>query len=264
MKKWILLAIVLGLVLAAIALGALRVHLPANAGRLQGFISPGPLSNAHAFLEQKCSTCHTSIHGVEGANCIVCHANNDILLQRQPTAFHADISRCADCHIEHQGVSVRPVVMNHAALARIGSGELSKSPPKTETLAKADLIRRWLRDQPGTARLETALDCITCHATKDRHVGLFGTGCSDCHGTDQWTIADYRHPSPRSLDYAQCHQAPPSHYMEHFAMVSKKTISQGSLGGSRCCDNVQVNQCYRCHQTTAWNDLRGVGYYKHH
>lgn len=183
MKKWILLAIVLGLVLAAIALGALRVHMPANAGRLQGFISPGPLSNAHAFLEQKCSTCHTSIHGVEGANCIVCHANNDILLQRQPTAFHADISRCADCHIEHQGVSVRPVVMNHAALARIGSGELSKSPPQTETLAKAELIRRWLRDQPGTARLETALDCITCHATKDRHVGLFGTGCSDCHGT---------------------------------------------------------------------------------
>jgi hypothetical protein len=52
--------------------------------------------------------------------------------------------------------------------------------------------------------------------------------------------------------------------MEHFAMVSKKTISRGNLGGSQCCDNVQVNQCYRCHQTTSWNDLRGVGYYKHH
>ncbi|MBX9658164.1 MAG: hypothetical protein K2X00_06320 [Nitrospiraceae bacterium] len=263
MKKWILSVVVLGLALAALALGVVRVHMPANAGQLQGFISPGPLSDAHAFLEQQCSTCHTSIRGVEAANCIVCHTNNDILLQRQPTAFHADISRCAECHIEHRGVSVRPVAMDHAALAGIGWSELRTSDPETETLSSADLIRYWLRDQSVAARPATALDCITCHATKDRHVGLFGKNCSDCHGTEQWTIADFRHPSARSVDCAQCHQAPPSHYMEHFAMVSKNVVARGSLG-SRCCDNVQVNQCYRCHQTTAWNDLRGVGYYKHH
>ncbi|MBI3736827.1 hypothetical protein HY256_09975 [Candidatus Sumerlaeota bacterium] len=53
----------------------------------------------------------------------------------------------------------------------------------------------------------------------------------------------------------QCHQAPPSHYMMHFEMVSMKVAGQ---------EHAEVSQCYLCHQTTAWNDIRGVGWYKHH
>ncbi|WP_077729701.1 hypothetical protein [Methylocaldum sp. 14B] len=256
MSKGLLMVIVLGLVLAAVALGAFQVHVTANAGRLQRFISPGELSAAHGFLEEKCSACHTSIHGVEAAKCIVCHANNEPLLQRQPTAFHANIGRCAGCHIEHQGVSIRPVVMDHALLARIGWDDLSTSAPETESRVTADRIRHWLRDRPGgLTRLDAALDCATCHATKDRHIGLFGADCSQCHGTKQWTIAGYRHPSARSLDCAQCHQAPPSHYMEHFRMVSQRVVGK---------PHAPVNQCYLCHQTTAWNDIKEVGWYKHH
>lgn len=256
MIKWIFVWIVLGLVLAAVAVGALRVHVAGYAGRLQGFISPGKLSMAHAFLEEKCSACHASIHGVEGANCIVCHANNENLLQRQPTAFHANIGRCAECHIEHRGMNVRPVVMDHAALARIGLSELSTSAPDTDNRVTADRIRNWMGGQSGSSnRLAATLNCAMCHATKDRHFGLFGNECSECHGTEQWTIAGYRHPSARSLDCAQCHQAPPSHYMEHFEMISMKVAGV---------EHANVNECYRCHQTTSWNDIRGSGFYKHH
>lgn len=28
--------------------------------------------------------------------------------------------------------------------------------------------------------------------------------------------------------------------------------------------HAEVRQCYLCHQTTAWNDIRDVGLYKHH
>jgi hypothetical protein len=28
--------------------------------------------------------------------------------------------------------------------------------------------------------------------------------------------------------------------------------------------HAKVEQCYLCHQTTAWNDIKGVGWYKHH
>jgi hypothetical protein len=28
--------------------------------------------------------------------------------------------------------------------------------------------------------------------------------------------------------------------------------------------HARVDQCYQCHQTTAWNDIKGVGWYKHH
>ncbi len=257
--------IVCGLVLAAVAGGALTVHVRANAGRWQRLLAPGPLTVAHAFLEDKCTACHTPIHGVEAAKCIGCHANNEALLQRQPTAFHATIGRCAACHAEHQGVSVRPIVMDHHVLARIGLDQLSTSALDTEAYTTADRIRHWLRDQTGdVTRLDATLNCATCHGTKDRHVGLFGADCSQCHGTERWTIAGYRHPSPRSLDCAQCHQAPPSHYMEHFEMVSMKVVGLENVVATQCCGKVQVSQCYRCHQTTSWNDIRGVGYYKHH
>jgi hypothetical protein len=71
----------------------------------------------------------------------------------------------------------------------------------------------------------------------------------------KWTIPEFRHPSPRSTDCVQCHQAPPSHYMEHFHMVSARVAGK---------PHAQVSQCYQCHQTTSWNDIRGVGWYKHH
>jgi hypothetical protein len=232
MSKWLLMAIVLGLALAASALGVFRVHVTASASRLQDFVSPGKLSAAHAFLESDCSACHTPLHGIEAAKCIACHANNETLLQRQPTAFHSSIDQCsAGCHLEHQGAGMRPTAMNHAALAWIGLGETDASAP------------------------QRLLNCATCHATKDRHVGLFGSDCSLCHGTERWTITGYVHPSPRSSDCAQCHQAPPSHYMEHFRMVSEKVAGM---------EHAQVNQCFLCHQTTAWNDIKRVGWYKHH
>ena len=75
---------------------------------------------AHAFLEHNCAACHTPVKGVEATNCIVCHANNESLLQRQPTAFHANVGSCGECHREHQGRDQRPTDMDHRALARIG------------------------------------------------------------------------------------------------------------------------------------------------
>ena len=53
----------------------------------QAAVSPKPLSQAHAFLENNCNACHTPVQGVPAANCIVCHANDESLLKRQPTAF---------------------------------------------------------------------------------------------------------------------------------------------------------------------------------
>jgi hypothetical protein len=43
--------------------------------------------------------------------------------------------------------------------------------------------------------------------------------------------------------------------MEHFAMVSKRVALK---------PDARVEQCFLCHLTTSWNDIRGVGYYKHH
>jgi len=236
----------------------------------QHTVVPGDLSQPHAFLENNCAACHTSTKGVEAQNCIVCHANNHTVLERQPTAFHGNITACTACHLEHQGRVATTTKMDHVALARIGLKQLKSQSGPTQSDVKQ--IKLWLDKElgdphPANPHLrpeEGLLNCATCHQTKDRHVGLFGTNCASCHGTSKWTVAEFRHPAATSQSCAQCHQAPPSHYMMHFEMISKKIARQEDSQVAGCCGPTDVTQCYRCHQTTSWNDIKGVGWYKHH
>lgn len=43
--------------------------------------------------------------------------------------------------------------------------------------------------------------------------------------------------------------------MMHFSKMSAPLARQ---------PNAQVNQCYLCHQTTVWNDIKGLGLKKVH
>ena len=232
----------------------------AQASTWQRMAAPGELSTSHAFLQDKCAACHTPVKGVEAANCIVCHADNKTLLQRQPGAFHADVGSCVECHRdEHGGRVPLTIKMDHAALARIGLRRLETSPAARDPSRHA--VIDWLKQTDGPSpspqltRGESLLNCFTCHQTKDRHSGLFGADCAQCHGTEKWTVPEFRHPSTSNQSCAQCHQAPPSHYMMHFQMISMRVAGQM---------HAKVDQCFLCHQTTAWNDIRGVGWYKHH
>ena len=256
--SWAGFAIFTSVLVAAVVVAT--VYAPSSwskASTWQNMSSPGPLSGAHAFLKDNCAACHTPSKGAVGINCISCHANNAALLQRQPTSFHADITACAPCHVEHLG-GLAPTRMDHAALAHIGLSQL-----ESVKLFRSDsrrIQRRMNESRPLTENanitpLEATLNCAACHATKDRHRGNFGSDCASCHGVTKWTIPEYRHPSPNSQDCAQCHQAPPSHSMMHFKMVSASVARQ---------PDAKVSECYKCHQTTVWNDIKGVGWYKHH
>ena len=193
---------------------------------------PGPLTAAHASLAEDCAACHTPIRGVEASACIGCHALDAPLVERQTTAFHATIASCTGCHLEHLGVVELRGRMDHARFAQLVA-------------------------PPASARdvSERALDCASCHGRQDPHGTLFGSDCTGCHGTQVWSVAEYRHPNARSRDCAQCHAPPPSHRMEHFAMVSQRVARQ---------EHAPVNECFRCHLPTSWNDIRGVGLYDHH
>ena len=228
--------------------------------------NPGELSQAHAFLDHNCDACHTPFSGIEPVNCITCHANDENVLQRQPTAFHADINSCRECHIEHQGRASRITQMDHEKLVFIGMKQLSPPSVLDEEITEIVHGIKW-RIQKETLNLpstlknmslspgEHTLYCATCHQNNDQHYGLFGNDCSTCHETLRWTIPEFRHPSSASMDCAQCHQAPPSHYMMHFKMISATVAGK---------PNARVDQCFVCHQTTSWIDIKNVGLYKHH
>jgi hypothetical protein len=220
----------------------------------QGLANPGPLSAAHRFTAERCEACHTPHVGVEAGSCVACHAAAPALLAKQSTAFHATIGDCRGCHVEHEG-GTTPTAMDHAALAAagyertIGDADLRTPADRLVRLAEALGLRGDHRTDPAH------LDCTSCHSNQDPHRGLFGRECGSCHGVAGWSIAAYRHPSPGSTDCAQCHQAPPSHYMMHFEMVSQKVAGQ---------EHARVEQCYLCHTTDSWNNIKEVGWYDHH
>ncbi|WP_205963537.1 cytochrome c3 family protein [Roseicella aquatilis] len=233
---------------------------------------PGPLSRAHEFIGARCESCHVPTRGVEASTCLACHAAAaPELLTRPATAFHATIGECAGCHVEHLGRDRRPVDMDHAVL--VAAGHSTRAATSRGGGARPDgeahdiaRIRAFLSDSgadllggpPGprslAARDAATLDCAGCHANRDPHRSLFGRDCQGCHDTAAWTVRGWRHPSSSSRDCAQCHQAPPSHYMMHFMMLRMMTGQE----------HAGVEQCHLCHQTDSWNNIRGLGWFEMH
>jgi hypothetical protein len=255
------LAVWLALIVAVATAASLAVvHFERAASALQQFVRPGPLSPRHAYLGDRCASCHEPTVGVTVAKCTACHANAERLLGRQPTAFHASIEECAACHVEHQPTGIRPLLVDHVELAKVGGRTLARaSRADSDSAATLESLETWLRirgpDQLDAGAAREALNCAGCHDRRDPHFKRFGSDCGQCHGLESWIISGYQHPSSRSKECVQCHQAPPSHFMGHFSMVSQKFAGK---------EHASVDQCFECHNTTAWNDIVGVGFYKHH
>ena len=225
---------------------------------LQAAVSPGPLSSAHAFLGAQCESCHTPNLGIEVVSCVTCHSTNMPLLAKQSTAFHATIQDCRGCHVEHQGAEARPIKVDHSVLTKVAlrsAGAITGPPVATTTDAIA--IRQFLTRITGdrTPTDAQALDCQSCHSFRDIHQTFMGPECAKCHTVATWKVAGYLHPSPRSTECGQCHKPPPSHRMMHFVMMDQGIT--GQRGAS-------VEQCYACHLSDSWNDIKGVGWFKMH
>lgn len=202
-------------------------------------VDPGPLSSQHASLKADCETCHTPHKGAEPVKCIACHVGTDFGTKAS-TRFHANAKQCTTCHVEHDGGSSL-TRMDHLALL---DPELWRGTP---VFADA---------RPMTTKSKSAngLSCASCHAARDPHQGLFGKDCKSCHTLTDWKITKFRHPSVNSRQCAECHKAPPSHFMMHFEMVSQRVAKE----------RAPVNQCVACHTTDSWNNIRKVGWYDHH
>ena len=213
--------------------------------------APGPLSTGHAFLEERCESCHIPARGPVAEACVGCHAASEKLLSIPRTVFHASISECASCHVEHLGRERRPITMDHTALLsmmeQVKVAPIGPVPtgPRAEIERLYDFVAGALH--PPEDMAASSLNCSTCHANEDRHRGLFGSECAQCHNQQAWTISSFRHPSPRSSECASCHAAPASHSMMHFRMMVLPRAGQ---------PNARVEQCYLCHQVDAWTNMQ--------
>lgn len=237
MKIFVIILVIMEALIITLSIVAIRNDLGETKTSIWNTaVSPGPLSAAHASLNNKCETCHTPNQGIVAAKCITCHASTPELLMNPVTSFHANLSDCRGCHTEHLGNKVRPIHMNHAALERIALKHHSGP--------------HWQATQNAAS-----LNCQSCHAFQDKHHEFFGKQCAACHTTNSWKIPGYLHPSPTSTNCSECHKAPPSHRMMHFEMVDQFVTHE---------EGARFDQCYMCHKTDSFNDIKGVGWYKMH
>lgn len=220
----------------------------------QVMTNPGALAAAHASLEARCSTCHTPLRGAMVDRCIQCHAGASTLLLMQVTAFHANVTTCRPCHLEHRGRDAAISRRDHSVFAEVAFEEIRRMSAAGDAGALKQVIRleRWSGLESGGdqgSALESALNCNECHSNEDPHVGYFGSRCAGCHGTDNWSIQSYAHPSDLSTDCNQCHAPPNAHFSPMFKTMCAEKL--GKVG-------VATRDCYQCHRIVSWFEIRGA------
>jgi Doubled CXXCH motif (Paired_CXXCH_1) len=237
-----------GLWLAGFVVWLLLLPRPADAQ----FLSPGPLSAAHAKWDgdDKCETCHSAGSGVPNGKCNACH-EPIAKAEASGTGLHGRKFKgqpCAKCHSDHHGrgfamVRFAPSSFNHAE-----SGWPLRGAHATTKCASCHESKSYL----GLSQ-----SCTSCH--KDPHQNRFGAQCLTCHDEASWSslrLEKLDHDSTRyplrgahaSVKCQACHQGSPPKYegLEFSTCTScHQDPHQGKLGKG----------CESCHTVADWRKL---------
>ena len=152
-------------------------------------ISPGDLTNAHAYLEgiSNCTKCHDLGESVSKGKCLDCHKEIKSLVNAG-RGYHSSTEvkgkDCWKCHSEHNGRNFRIINFNEKTFDHEKTGySLTGKHAKTECdgCHKTDfIIDKELKKRKGTY-LGLKADCVGCH--EDYHQKTLGGECGNCHNT---------------------------------------------------------------------------------
>jgi len=189
---------------------------------VEPLLSPGSLARDHAGIP--CRDCHLPFRGLGESSCLRegCHTRGEISEER--TAFHEPSSPvpCWGCHPEHRGRGAELTLPFHATQgASYPCVRCHRTEGKEAHPEFAD------REDLGCHRCHPSLvtwkavdfdhrafsrECAFCHARPgdETHAALAGEGekCRECHGTDSWEPARYRHDllaAAKREDCVSCH-----------------------------------------------------------
>lgn len=183
------------------------------------FASEGPLSSAHAMMESKCYSCHTTQWTKSGLTmqerCVKCHAKVKLMKfhvsthQRSKEKGKREIieKTCVDCHKEHRGRDVRlshigdSVCRNCHKIFNIENDHLEFKPAKLEIQKQEDIGLKFghlahQKNEKNSEEINKKLEkgCLLCHQL-DSATGFFGfkrvnfdNGCKDCHPHQELSI----------------------------------------------------------------------------
>jgi len=201
----------LGWILPAAAL-AVSIPLVLGIGGTKKAFSNGPVSRAHAIFEDRCENCHSqAFSSVPDGACLKCHDGPAHPAKPIDTATLLDTPRCAQCHVEHRGVS---------RLAEVGDGNCTRCHSDLENHGKGVRIKgvAITRFSPkrhpefSPAGRGDARPLKLNHAkhmqlpAKDYPAMKLPMKCSDCHATDPNSAKGDLLPVTFEQNCRQCHQ----------------------------------------------------------
>lgn len=221
---------------------------------IEQLLSPGPLIEGHAKLEQDCNACHKPFSKEQQDTlCLDCHkpVKSDIA---QSQGFHGksqDVkdTKCSFCHSDHKGREFK------AAAVDIGLFDHRTSDFTLQ--GRHALVPCSACHVSGKKWREAAHDCFSCHGANEPHRGNLGKTCETCHAETGWRPA-------KAFD----------HNKTKFPLKDKheKVICQACHIGEiykgvpvdcNGCHKIQdVHQtkfgtdCASCHTTTGWKQAK--------
>ena len=230
-----------------------------------------------------CATCHAKddIHGGRlGQSCGTCHTPGGWagaqLDHTSQTTFalagkHAAVA-CESCHVNRQWTGLGTTCAScHAKddphAGKFGSDCASCHNPSDWKDAKFDHSTTGFSLAQAHASVScdkchankrfagTPTNCAGCHASQDKHNGVLGTTCEQCHTATQWSSASYNHNSAAfklvgahtGVTCEKCHtKAPPA---------STATSCVGCHAAQDAHNGSMGSNCETCHKPTAWMDV---------
>ena len=127
-----------------------------------------PLAGSHTTVA--CKSCHlNNVYKGTPKDCYSCHAARD----KHNGQFGTDCGAC------HKPTKWSDVSFNHNNTAFPLSGK------HTNVQCGACHVNGVYKGTPK--------DCYSCHASKDKHNGQFGTNCGSCHTTSAWNNVTFNH-----------------------------------------------------------------------
>ena len=244
---------------------------------LQGQISPGPLSQAHADLEgiSNCTQCHDLGNKVPDNKCLACHETIDNLI-KQNRGYHSSKEvqnrTCVECHNEHHGRKFEMVrfdednfnhsLTNYELEGAHGSVDCRKCHTPDN-----------IKDSETRSRENTFLGlddkCLTCH--DDFHQGTLDNDCRKCHDLDAFRPAsNFDHDDTKfvldgahtDVDCKECHP------IEFRKGVEFQKFADVAFNDCNSCHDDVHNgnlpgKCSSCHTTTDFLNKSKVRKFNH-
>ncbi|HLW65085.1 MAG TPA: hypothetical protein VKS79_07150 [Gemmataceae bacterium] len=196
--------------------------------------------------------------------CAACHKNN---------MFKGTAQSCSACHAEpvvHKGKFGSDCVHCHSTATWKNTGDAVGWLKENfnHELAAFKLTGKHKTVDCAACHVNNvfkgaAQTCVKCHAEPQVHKGKFGQECAQCHSTETWKGAKFKHTFPldhgrrgRVIECVTCHNKPND--MKAYTCYGCHEHEEARIARKHPKLNaMQLQNCVKCHPTGRENERRG-------